>query len=500
MELFLVLGCLAVAIVICYGVLKRNSGIVREGLKPVAGPRSRPLVGNSLQVEKHHIHQTFEAWKKEYGSIFKCKILGTVGVYINDIDLLKKAFSMDAFNDRPKYVFSDEILLGHGLAFGRRDDVTTDVIRQAILTYSSAQLQQEKYVTDELQRLVRCMENTNGVDFDFAIMIRTAYANILSNFLTGEPAQQTDSKILWDFMDNVIALFDGGYVFMVNQFPFLRRLPGTIKSKWNTASQYRDALVNRYRGSGWKVESDKTGYLNYLNKLKEENDGSQDNPKLLDQHIAASIPDIIAASLAAGSNNFIASVLLLLKHPDVMKRVQEELDTTLTGTSELMSADMEKLPFTRATVMESVRHASIVHLSVPHFASQDTDLAGYLISKDTQLFGNIWGIHHDEDIWGDPFEFRPERFLDSEGKVLPPENKVRQAFIPFCVPRRHCPAGDLAVLWEFLFVATILRHFDMFPPTESQLPSHDSRDFYCHAALVPPPYKCRIVPRNQIAK
>lgn len=492
------MGCLAAAILICYGVLKRNSGSAVEGLKPVPGPRSRPLVGNSFQVEKHHIHQTFEAWKKEYGPIFKCKILGTVGVYLSDIGLVKKAFSMDAFNDRPKYIFSDEILLGHSLAFGRRDDPTTDVIRQAILTYSSARLQQEKYVNEELQRLGRCMENTNGVDFDLSIMIRTAYANILSNFLTGQPAQQNDSNILWDFMDNVIALFDGGYVFMVNQFPFLRRFPGPIRSKWNTAVQYRDAMVYRYRGS--ESNSDTTGYLNYLNKQKEENDRLQDKPKLLDQHIAASVPDTTAASLAAGSNNLIASVLLLLKHPDIMKRIQEELDTAMIDTAELTVADMDKLAFTRATVMESIRHASIVHLSVPHFASKDTDLAGYLISKDTQLFGNIWGIHHDEDIWGDPYEFRPERFLDSEGNILPPENKVRQAFIPFCVPRRHCPAGDLAILWEFLFVATILRHFELFPPTESELPSHDSRDFYCHAALVPPPYKCRVVSRKPMAK
>ena len=44
-----------------------------------------------------------------------------------------------------------------------------------------------------------------------------------------------------------------------------------------------------------------------------------------------------------------------------------------------------------------------------------------------QIIPNLWGIHHDESVWGDPFEFRPERFLDNDNNILPHDHKLMQS-------------------------------------------------------------------------
>ena len=44
----------------------------------------------------------------------------------------------------------------------------------------------------------------------------------------------------------------------------------------------------------------------------------------------------------------------------------------------------------------------------------------------SQILPNLWGIHHDEKIWGDPWEFRPERFLEN-GALLPGDHKLMQS-------------------------------------------------------------------------
>jgi len=43
----------------------------------------------------------------------------------------------------------------------------------------------------------------------------------------------------------------------------------------------------------------------------------------------------------------------------------------------------------------------------------------------------MWYIHHDEKIWGDPWVFRPERFLDDADKLLPMDHQARQAYVCF---------------------------------------------------------------------
>ena len=63
---------------------------------------------------------------------------------------------------------------------------------------------------------------------------------------------------------------------------------------------------------------------------------------------------------------------------------------------------------------------------MPHSAEDDTTLQGFTIPKGTAIFSNIWGVHHDPELWEDPEDFRPERFLNKTGAVFQPEY-----YIPF---------------------------------------------------------------------
>lgn len=39
----------------------------------------------------------------------------------------------------------------------------------------------------------------------------------------------------------------------------------------------------------------------------------------------------------------------------------------------------------------------------------------FINMQNTMVVTNLWSMHHDTDLWGDPEVFRPERFLDTRG-------------------------------------------------------------------------------------
>ena len=63
-----------------------------------------------------------------------------------------------------------------------------------------------------------------------------------------------------------------------------------------------------------------------------------------------------------------------------------------------------------------------------HRCTEETTVRGYTIPKDTHVIPHLDSVLRSEKIWGDPLNFRPERFIDNKGNLLNPEE-----FIPFLI-------------------------------------------------------------------
>ena len=48
-----------------------------------------------------------------------------------------------------------------------------------------------------------------------------------------------------------------------------------------------------------------------------------------------------------------------------------------------------------------------------------------------KVFLNLWGQHHDPDVFPEPMDFVPERFLSSEGKLVTASEAPRKDLFPF---------------------------------------------------------------------
>ena len=115
--------------------------------------------------------------------------------------------------------------------------------------------------------------------------------------------------------------------------------------------------------------------------------------------------------------------------------------------------------------MEIFRKSSIVVTGVMHTALQDGKILDYDIPQGTWIMPNIYAIHHDPKIWGDPENFRPERFLSDDGKTV----KRNENLLPFSLGKRQCIGENLARDSVFLFTTNIFQRFSVtLDPTKSE--------------------------------
>lgn len=179
--------------------------------------------------------------------------------------------------------------------------------------------------------------------------------------------------------------------------------------------------------------------------------------------------DFFFPSLTAVPVTFAFLVQRFLIQPEALAKMQEEIDE-LVGAGRLPELDDRiKLPYTEACIREVMRLETLVPSSIPHCALRDTKIQGYEIPKGTFSFAGLFGFHNDKELWGDPENFRPERFIGPDGKL---DLKLDKS-LPFGAGKRLCAGETFARNTLFLFISAFFQNFNISLPAGEPFPSRD---------------------------
>ncbi|XP_017464536.1 PREDICTED: probable cytochrome P450 304a1 [Rhagoletis zephyria] len=155
-----------------------------------------------------------------------------------------------------------------------------------------------------------------------------------------------------------------------------------------------------------------------------------------------------------------------LHYPEVLKRVQAEIDSVV-GRGRLPTLeDRQYLHYTEATLREGMRIETLVPSDFPHRALEETELMGFKIPKDTVVIPGLYAFHSDPRVWGDPENFRPERFLDDNGKLC----LIKDITMPFGAGKRLCAGETFARNIMFLIVTALCQNFNFILAPSDKLP------------------------------
>jgi cytochrome P450 len=78
-------------------------------------------------------------------------------------------------------------------------------------------------------------------------------------------------------------------------------------------------------------------------------------------------------------------------------------------------------------------------------------------------------VHQDEREWSEPEKFKPERFLDHDGKFI--GWKKLHGFLPFGIGRREYPGQTLGRITLFSFALLILHRYKIELPEGAEMPT-----------------------------
>ncbi|MED6146356.1 hypothetical protein PIB30_033658 [Stylosanthes scabra] len=291
-----------------------------------------------------------------------------------------------------------------------------------------------------------------------------------TNAVVSEKEAEKCVKAVREFMHML------GVCTMADAIPLLRWINFGVKAMKETAKEL-DVILD-----AWLVEHTQKKKNRVLGeKVIVENDDHQDFMDMMISVLdgvtiegfdANTINKATTLALILGATDTSTvtltwTICLLLRHPHALEKVKQELNTKIGKERFINESDINKLAYLQAVVKETLRLYPPGPLSAPREFTEDCTLGGYHIKKGTRLITNLWKIQTDPNVWEDPMEFKPERFLTTHKEVDVRGHHFE--LLPFGSGRRICPGISFGLNMIHLTLANFLHSFDISSPSSEPI-------------------------------
>ncbi|MGW4847049.1 cytochrome P450 [Nocardia brasiliensis] len=237
----------------------------------------------------------------------------------------------------------------------------------------------------------------------------------------------------------------------------LSRLPTRDNRVFEGAGEHVQHVIRRIIAEYRQQDFQNDDVMSLLLQLRAENGELLSEQELLD-HVVTLFVGGIENTSATLSN----ALLMIAQHPDVQRRLQDEIDSTLERGSPKWD-DIARLPVTNQIVTETLRLYPTVWITT-RITTRTADLDGHTIPKGAIVIVSPYLIHRRADLFEEPDSFDLLRWNRDAGTVLP-----RGSLIPFLAGARKCIADSFAIAEITLAIATIVADWHLSPASHGGL-------------------------------
>ncbi|KAI3818387.1 hypothetical protein L1987_12193 [Smallanthus sonchifolius] len=223
-----------------------------------------------------------------------------------------------------------------------------------------------------------------------------------------------------------------------------------------------------------RTKAHNLSYIDTLVKLQLPEDS-----KLTQTEMVSMCSKFLVGGTEATSNALQWIMANLVKHPCIQSKLYDEIVAVVgpppppspPGVDHelelvITEENLQKIPYLKAVILEGLRRHPPGHIVLPHRVTEEVELQGYKIPKGATINFMVAEMGWDPEVWDDPMEFKPERFLmnDGSGVGFDVGGSKGIKMMPFGAGRRICPGADLALLHLEYFVANLIWYFHWTVP------------------------------------
>ncbi|KAM6501984.1 Cytochrome P450 [Amanita muscaria] len=433
------LGCLAV---LGYHLCRTR---IPNGVKLPPGPKGLPFLGLIRGVPHDYAWLTYSKWAKQFGPVVYLKTYGQPLMILNSYKtanaLLEKRSAI--YSGRQRMAMADE-LMGWDWDFLH-------------MTYSERWRKHRRVFAQSFQS--RSIPGYHPIIRRAALQLVYNFSvnpgrisNHLRHFASGIVLRIAYGYEVTSSNDEYVRLAQVALAplrlvyarsYLVEYIPALKYIPCWFPGakfkrqakEWSKeAMHFRDSPFQSVKNSMLSEAFTPCMVSEYFDKARNK----------ASNRVEELVRNCAGVAYAAGTDTTFSLLelwlLAMAKFPKVQERAYRELFS--------------------AMVLETLRWFPTAPTGVPHTVAQDNIYENYFIPGGTTVIVNFWAISRDSELYPDPDEYMPERFLPGEGKQ--PQLDPAEAGA-FGFGRRICPGRHLGMSSAWLAMGYILALYEISP-------------------------------------
>ncbi|KAF1844500.1 putative benzoate 4-monooxygenase cytochrome P450 [Cucurbitaria berberidis CBS 394.84] len=471
-------------------------GVYRVYFHPLAkfpGPKLAALTFWYEFYYELYPHKYQYLWKikelhEQYGPIIR---INPLQIHIHDADFFDTIYASGIGHKRNRCKWSHHAgakswsgamleAMDHDLHKMRRTAVSGFFSKRSVQALEPLVVQATEKLLDRFKGELKKKGPEAGV-----VSLNDAFAamtmDIISDYCFGESMNSLDED---EYGKKWLDLFHQGIGLrpLGRQFPslvnFLVDLPPWVAAKMSPGAEKMNTFnlqllrkIERIMKREDHKDDEKERKRTVFHEVRDDMSGKLPDKEKEPIRLMAEASVLLGAGTETTARTLAVTMFYLLKHPDIGDKLSAELKRALPTKDEKVSLpQLEALPYFSAIINEGLRVAHGVSSRQPRIATQeDLQYKQYSIPRGTPVMESAYLLHTDPSIYPQPFEFRPERWIE--------DPNLKRYWFAFGRGSRNCLGMNLATSELYIGIALLWRSFrmELFDTVEERdvLTSHD---------------------------